>query len=144
MPLKLQHDEQPQLNLTPMIDVLFLLIIFFMVATTFGDLERNLELQVPQVAETGDTKSPPQPLVISVYADGRLEFDGQTISTEALTAKLAAVRSRQTDPSVIIRGDAACAFQHIAAALAACRAAHISELGITVRAASAVGGPTIR
>ena len=45
MPLKLQQDEQLQLNLTPMIDVLFLLIIFFMVATTFGDLERNMELQ---------------------------------------------------------------------------------------------------
>ena len=45
MPLKLQHDEPLQLNLTSMIDVLFLLIIFFMVATKFGDLERNMELQ---------------------------------------------------------------------------------------------------
>ena len=70
MPLKVQQDEQPQLNLTPMIDVLFLLIIFFMVATTFGDLERNMELQVPEVAEAGDSVRPAKPLVINVFADG--------------------------------------------------------------------------
>lgn len=144
MPLKVQHDEQPQLNLTPMIDVLFLLIIFFMVATTFGDLERNLELQVPEVSETGETRPPAQPLVINVFGDGRIEFEGQTATIEELTARLAAIRSQQGDPSVIIRGDAQCAFQHIASALAACRAAHISELGITVRTASLSGGQTSR
>jgi len=144
MPLKVQHDEQPQLNLTPMIDVLFLLIIFFMVATTFDDLERNIDLQVPEVAETGETQPPPQPLVINVFADGRLEFEGQTASIEDLTARLLSIRGQQVDPSVIIRGDAECAFQHIAAALAACRAAHISELGINVRTASFSGGQTLR
>ena len=41
MPLKLQHDEMPALNLTSMIDVLFLLIIFFMVATKFDEMERE-------------------------------------------------------------------------------------------------------
>jgi biopolymer transport protein ExbD len=144
MPLKVQHDEQPQLNLTPMIDVLFLLIIFFMVATTFGDLERNLDLQVPEVAETGETRAPAKPLVINVFADGRLEFDGQTISIEDLTAQLTQIRGQQGDPSVIIRGDGECAFQHIASALAACRAARISELGITVRTAGLTSGTTQR
>ena len=41
MPLKLQHDEMPALNLTSMIDMLFLLIIFFMVATKFDEMERE-------------------------------------------------------------------------------------------------------
>jgi len=135
MPLKVQHDEQPQLNLTPMIDVLFLLIIFFMVATTFGDLERNIELQVPEVAETGETRPPASPVVINVFADGRLELDGRTVTPTELMAELTARRAGHADPSVVIRGDAECAFQHIASALAACRAAHISELGITVRTA---------
>ena len=50
MPLKIQHDEAPALNLTSMIDVLFLLIIFFMVATKFDEMERNIEVAVPEVA----------------------------------------------------------------------------------------------
>lgn len=142
MPLRQQVEEMPSVNLTSMIDVLFLLIIFFMVATTFGDLERNLELQVPEVSETGDTRPPAQPLVINVFGDGRIEFENETATIEELTTRLTAVRSQRGDPSVIIRGDATCAFQHIASALAACRAAHISELGITVRTASLPGQTT--
>ena len=50
MPLKLsQHDDTPALNLTSMIDVLFLLIIFFMVATKFDEMERNVEVAVPML-----------------------------------------------------------------------------------------------
>jgi len=143
MPLKLQQDEQPQLNLTPMIDVLFLLIIFFMVATTFGDLERNMELQVPEVAEAGDSVRPAKPLVINVFADGTLDLDGQGVTLDELTARLVETRQRLGNPTVVIRGDAACAFQNVASALAACKSANISELGITVRIASA-GGPAPR
>src|SRR5690242_20795133 len=63
MPLKIQqHDEMPTLNLTSMIDVLFLLIIFFMVATKFDEMERNIEVDVPQVAQAGEGTPPHQPL----------------------------------------------------------------------------------
>ena len=50
MPLKTHVDEQPTLNLTPMIDIVFLLIIFFMVGTKFSELERKIGLKVPEVA----------------------------------------------------------------------------------------------
>ena len=121
MPLKVQHDEQPQLNLTPMIDVVFLLIIFFMVATTFGDLERNMELQVPEVADAGDSLRPNRPLVINVFADGTLDLDGQPVTLEELTTRLAEATTRGGQPTVVIRGDAECPFQRVADALAACQ-----------------------
>ena len=53
MPLKTHPDEQPALNLTPMIDIVFLLIIFFMVGTKFAEWESKLTLKVPQVKQTG-------------------------------------------------------------------------------------------
>ena len=71
MPLKTQHDEQPALNLTPMIDVVFLLIIFFMVATKFSELERNIELTLPEVAAPAALTAPPRDRVVNVFADGR-------------------------------------------------------------------------
>jgi biopolymer transport protein ExbD len=135
MPLKTHQDEQPQLNLTPMIDVLFLLIMFFMVASNFSDLERNIEVQVPRVADAGDAVSPPQPRVVNVFADGRIDLDGQSVTLAELTTRLAVAHSATSDPSVVVRGDAACPFQHVASALGACRAAKISDLGITVRTA---------
>jgi biopolymer transport protein ExbD len=141
MPLKTHQDEQPQLNLTPMIDVLFLLIMFFMVASNFNDLERNIGVQVPQVAEAGDAVTPPQPRVVNVFADGRIDLDGHAVTLTELTTRLAAAHTTAVDPSVVVRGDAACQFQHVASALGACRAAKISDLGITVRTADA-GEPT--
>jgi biopolymer transport protein ExbD len=140
MPLKTQHDEAPALNLTSMIDVLFLLIIFFMVATKFDELERNIDVAVPEVSQAGDSASPPAPLVVIVQSDGRVELDGKSVTLDELTASLAAARTTLSDPSVIIRGDAQCAFQHVAGALAACRQAGVSELGITVRIAG-IGNP---
>jgi biopolymer transport protein ExbD len=136
MPLKLQHDEAPTLNLTSMIDVLFLLIIFFMVATKFDELERNIDVALPQVSEAGESSPPPQPSIVAVHSDGHIELDGIEVSLEDLPDTLAAKRTQTGDPSVVIRGDGACAFQHVASALAACRQAGISELGITVRIAS--------
>jgi len=137
MPLKLQHDEMPVLNLTSMIDVLFLLIIFFMVATKFDEMERDIKVAVPQVAQAGNDTPPKQPLVVTVKADGRMDLDGKPVSDQELTAKLKAFRTPLSDPTVVIHGDAKCAFQHVASALGACRQAGISELGITVRIAGA-------
>jgi biopolymer transport protein ExbD len=137
MPLKLQHDEMPALNLTSMIDILFLLIIFFMVATKFDEMEREIKVAVPEVAQAGNDTPPPKPLVVTVMANGRFDLDGKPVSEQELTARLAKARTPLTEPTVVIHGDAKCAFQHVASALGACRQAGISELGITVRIAGA-------
>jgi len=136
MPLKTQHDEQPSLNLTPMIDVVFLLIIFFMVATSFAEMERDIELELPEVASTAAAlTAAPKQRVVSVHAEGVMRLDGEEVSLAELTRRLAAARADYSELSVVIRGDAACAFQHVAASLAACKEAKISDLGITVRVA---------
>ena len=135
MPLKLQQDEIPAINLTSMIDVLFLLIIFFMVATKFDEMERNIDVSVPQVAQAGEEVPPKQPLVVSVTSDGHLQLDGAKVTSEELISRLAAARTPLTEPTVVIHGDAACPFQHVATALWACRQAGVAELGITVRIA---------
>jgi biopolymer transport protein ExbD len=135
MPLKIQHDDTPALNLTSMIDVLFLLIIFFMVATKFDELERNIDVAVPEVAQASEGSSPPERQVVVVQPDGRIELNGTSATLDELTARLASLRAQSGQPTVIIRGDGQCAFQHVAAALAACRQAGVSDLGITVRIA---------
>jgi biopolymer transport protein ExbD len=59
MPLRTHPDEQPVLNLTAMLDVMFLLIIFFVLNTKFLDDERQINLQVPQVTDQGKLAAPP-------------------------------------------------------------------------------------
>lgn len=133
MPLKTHIDEQPTLNLTPMIDIVFLIIIFFMVGTKFVELERNINLKVPQVSDRGTLTAAPQRRVVSVFGDGTITLDRQPVSLEQLTADLTAARSEYAELGVIVRGDAQGAFQNVATVLNAVRQAGISDMGIAVR-----------
>ena len=139
MPIKTQYDDQPTLNLTPMIDVVFLLIIFFMVATKFSELEQNIELEVPEVASAGANRTPATPRTVAVYEDGHIELDGQQATLQEFRSRLAANRAQDPDLNVVVRGDGQCDFQHIASAMAACRDAGVAELGITVRVGDSKG-----
>lgn len=139
MPLKTHADEQPTLNLTPMIDIVFLLIIFFMVGTKFSELERKIGLQIPEVSDGGPLTAAPEKRVVNVYRDGQITLDRQQVTLEELTATLAAARSQYNDLGVLIRGDATSAFQRVAEVLNACRQAGIAELGISVKIAPQSG-----
>ncbi|NOY42304.1 MAG: biopolymer transporter ExbD [Planctomycetes bacterium] len=140
MPIKTQQDEQPTLNLTPMIDVVFLLIIFFMVATKFSEMERDIELELPEVASAKALTDAPKQRIVSVRKDGQLALDQEEVSLEQLKNRLAAAQREYPELSVVIRGDATSAFQHVAGALAACKEANITDLGITVKIAEAKRG----
>ena len=137
MPLKTQTDDQPSLNLTPMIDVVFLLIIFFMVATKFSELERSIGVKVPEVARPGAMTAAPEKRVVNVHVDGTLELDRQALTLDQLSDELASARQQYAGLGVIVRGDSGCPFQHVADVLAACRSANIAELDIAVRVATA-------
>ena len=137
MPLKTHMDEQPALNLTPMIDIIFLLIIFFMVGTKFSELERKIGLDVPSVADSGALTAAPAKRIINVYRDGSLTLDRAPVTLQQLTDTLANAQRQYSDLGVLIRGDATGQFQRVAEVLNACKQAGIVELGISVRLASA-------
>lgn len=145
MPLKTQHDTEVHLNLTPMIDVLFTLILFFMVATEFSEMDHELEVDLPQVAEAGTTAvEKKSPRMILVQADGQIRLDQQLVALAELTSHLRAAVGSTADLQVIIQGDRECPFQHVAAAMAACREAGVAELGISVQTASTAGGGSLK
>ena len=136
MPLKTNFDEQPSMNLTPMIDIVFLLIIFFMVGTRFVEIERNIAVQVPAVRDVQTLSPPPERRVINVYRDGQISLDRQPVTLDQLTSELTIGRQQYAELGVIVRGDAEGTFQNVASVLNACRQAGIAEMGISVRMAS--------
>jgi biopolymer transport protein ExbD len=139
MPLRTQRDEGVSMNLTPLIDIVFLLIIFFMVGTRFTELseaERNIDLQVPQVAHAGALTPPPRKREVNVFRDGKVTLDNSPVSLAELQDQLAEGKRQYAGLGVVVRGDAGAVYQHIADVLAACREAGIADLGISVRVAS--------
>ena len=134
MPLKTsQDDEMPAINLTPMLDIVFNLIIFFMVGTRFVDSEHKVDVKVPQVKSDQKLAAVPDKRIINVFRDGRIALDRQELTLEQLTAKLGSDRRSRPDMGVVIRGDAEGPFQNVANVLTACRDAGIADMGISVR-----------
>jgi biopolymer transport protein ExbD len=135
MPIKTHQDEKPTLNMTPMIDILFLLIIFFMVGTKFTEIERKIDLEVPEVSDTQTPETPPQHTIINVFRDGSVTLGEEQMDLKQLESRLASLRQQSSSLSVIIRGDAEGAFQNVASVLSVCRQAGVSDLGVSVRMA---------
>ena len=148
MPLKVQKDIESSINLTPLIDIVFLLIIFFMVGTRFSELnetERNIALQVPAVSNAAALTSAPRKRVINVLANGNIILDETTVSAEELAAELISARQQYKQLGVVIRGDESARYDNVAKVFAVCRAADISDLNISVRVANqTAGGVTTR
>jgi biopolymer transport protein ExbD len=135
MPIKTHRDEMPTMNLTSMIDVVFLLLIFFMVATRFSEMERRIALEVPQVKEGGALTPAPESKVVDVYRDGTLTLDRQNVTLDELVARLTDARRQYAGLGVLVRGDAQGPFQHVANVLNACKQAGVPELAIGVKIA---------
>jgi len=133
MPLKIHPDEQPVLNLTAMLDVMFLLIIFFVLNTKFLDDERQINLQVPQVTDQSKLAMAAQQKTINVYRDGTITLDQASVTLAELTARLAAARHQSKNLGVLVRGDGHGELQQVADVLNACKQAGVSDLAVSVR-----------
>jgi biopolymer transport protein ExbD len=137
MPLRSQEDDMPTLNLTSMIDVLFLLIIFFVVGTKFIEAERQIELKVPRVAPNNALSAAPEKKVVNVYRDGQVTLDRNGVSLEELRGRLTAARAQYPALGVLVRGDGSVAFERVANVLSVCKQAGIADLAISVEIARA-------
>lgn len=141
MPLKIQRDDQTSINLTPMIDIVFLLIIFFMVGSKFSDLqesERDISLKVPQVTNAQALTSPPGKRIINVYQDGSVTMDSQPVTMQELEAQLAQAREQYQKLGVVVRGDRNSQFEQVAQVIATCERVKIRDLNIAVSTRSVV------
>ena len=137
MPIKINQNEKPAINLTPMIDIVFLLVIFFMVGTEFSEVEQQQELTVPEVSSEASASPFIHRHVVAVFKDGTVSLDDELMDLQQLESQLTAEQEKGDVTKVIIRGDAEGAFQNVATVLSVCRKAGVSDLGVSVRMASA-------
>jgi biopolymer transport protein ExbD len=106
--LRPKKKESPELNLTPLIDVVFLLLIFFMVSTTF-DKESRIKVELPTAATQDEKVEDEKVLDITVDALGRFYVnDREVVNTEIKTLKRAIEKAAgvRRDLPVIITADA--------------------------------------
>jgi len=135
MPLKLHHDDIPTINLTPMIDIVFQLIIFFMVGARFSEMENKIDLQVPKVTTNSTLPQSPEKFVVNIHRDGNITLNRAAVSLEQLTAQLLVARRNGAAVTVTVRGDGEVDLQIVATVLSAVRDAEVEDIALSVRVA---------
>ena len=91
-------------NLTPVIDVVFLLLIFFLVATRYDQEERELDIDLPEVTQA-QPLSMTQELIINITEDGKYRVVRKDFSEEQLASLISRAKENNPHQSVLIRGD---------------------------------------
>ncbi|QDT36711.1 ExbD/TolR family protein [Stratiformator vulcanicus] len=133
MPLKTAGIEEPTLNLTPMIDIVFLLIIFFMVGSQFTDEERRVEIRLPSTSETIALTALPDPITVGISSSGSVSLDGEAIDSETLAQRLAAARENYPGQAVVLRGDGEVPYQSVIDVLGASKSAGIENISLALK-----------
>lgn len=91
-----------EINITPMVDVMLVLLIIFMVAAPLMVSGVPIQLPKTSAAKVGQTK---QPMVVTLTADGRLQIRNEFVTREQLVPRLQALKAAEGDGVVYVRGD---------------------------------------
>jgi len=94
MRMPLDETEGQGMNLTPLIDVVFLLLIFFLVATRFEQEEKELAIRIPDVYKARPLSAGPQEVVVNIKADGEYIVMGKTLSEPQLRSLLGSLAKK--------------------------------------------------
>ena len=131
MNLRPRNREDPELNLISLIDVLLVLLIFFMVSTTFQQ-EGRVKIHLPQASDIPVPRGTQEPLVITVTADGNYRLNERTLinsTPEVLRDALMKAAGSERGP-VTIRADARATHQAVVTAMDVAGHLGFSELNI--------------
>ena len=120
-----RHEEELVVNITSLIDVIFILLIFFMVSTQFK--RSSLPLDLPRSEDATQERNTTK--VLAVTADS-MELDGDKITLEALENVLAALYAREPELALSLECERTVEFERIVQILTKVQAAGISRIGI--------------
>ncbi|MBC7979701.1 MAG: biopolymer transporter ExbD, partial [Armatimonadetes bacterium] len=113
------------MNLVPMIDVLFLLLAFFIISWQFSQSETELSVSVPTAQEGAEPERQRGEIVINILDDGTIRIEGATVDLEQLYEKLATIAAQFENQAIRIRGDGNVEYQHIVEVIDTCQKAGI-------------------
>ena len=129
MNFRRRHQEEPEINLIPFIDVLLVILIFLMLSTTYSKFT-ELQLKLP-VADADAQRDYPKELIVAVSADGAYSINKQVVagrSTGALSMALIENAKAGKDTVIIISADASARHQAVVTVMEAARRSGMNQI----------------
>jgi biopolymer transport protein ExbD len=116
-----------RLELTPLIDMVFLLLIFFLVATTFRQNEREMQIALPFAKATGPISTALREIIVNVDAEGEIIVGARRTSGEELREMVEQAVAVNAEQKVTVRGDRNCEYGRVVKVLDICKQAGVQE-----------------
>lgn len=126
-----------EINVTPFVDVMLVLLIIFMVAAPL--LTVGVPIELPKTAATPLPTENEEPLTLSLGADGTVVLQKTPVEFDLLVAKLSAIAAEREDDKVFLRADGAVPYERVMQVMGALNAAGFLDIGLVTDA----GGPTL-
>jgi len=126
-----------EINVTPFVDVMLVLLIIFMVAAPM--LTVGVPIELPDTAANAMPNEEEEPLTISITADGLIMLQSTEVSDAELIPKLTAIAAERTSDKVFLRADGALAYERVAQVMGALNAGGFNNIGLVTDA----GGPAM-
>lgn len=132
MRTELPDDNDAEVQMSPLIDCVFLLLIFFLVATTLKKLDRELPIELPEAVRAVEAPADPSTLVIGVDSLGRPYLDGAIVTPGVLLDRLNEVMNTNPDRKIRIDADRDTDFQDVVHILEALNVRNLANVTVRV------------
>ena len=122
-----ESDGGAAIELTPIIDMVFLLLIFFLVATTFQQTEREMQIALPDTESGGPISVSLKEIIVNVTSQGVIIVAGREVSTDDLRTIITQAVDQNPGQKVTVRGDKSASYEAIVRALDVVKASGVPE-----------------
>jgi biopolymer transport protein TolR len=127
-----QSAAMSEINVTPFVDVMLVLLIIFMVAAPL--LTVGVPVQLPETAASALPTEQEEPLAITITADGRVMLQTTEVADDELIPKLRAIAAERTSDKLFLRADGAVPYQRVAQVMGALNAGGFHEINLVTDA----------
>jgi len=131
MRFRTENEENFSLDLTPLVDVVFLLLIFFMVSTVFVDFKRQMDISLPSSKSSSPSETL-EPIKVELTVDGQVFLNGEKVKIEELELALSQISSSKNN-SAIIRADKNLPYGNVIKVMGILQTAQILDIGVAVK-----------
>ncbi|NIE64999.1 biopolymer transporter ExbD [Burkholderia sp. Ax-1719] len=115
-----------EINMTPLVDVMLVLLIVFMV--TIPVIRHAVKIDLPHASSQKEDTKPAQ-INVSIEADGSVLWDGNAVTDEQLTAKIAAAAQQEPQPELHLNADRKVQYEKVAQVMSAAQSGGLTKLG---------------
>ena len=126
-----QHKPTPSIPIAPLIDIVFITLIFYMTLSIFYQLETELSISVPKAEQSEEVTRSPGEIIINVDREGVVIVNQKTLSYEGLQKMLQRISTLYPNQSIIIRADKKTYHESVVQVLDACAAANIWNIAFS-------------